>query len=206
MSIPRPLLACLMLPLAAAVATPARAQDSGNWLLRARATQFDAASSDSSGLGLSLDNKTLAGLDVAVFFGPNVAAELSLTAPRRHTLQANGAAFATLDLMPVSLTVQYHFTGQSNWRPYLGLGVNHTQLSSVNFDPGAITLLSPDIERGSTGLVVQAGVDVPLGGGWLINMDVKKAQVRTDVSLGGLKAGTFRIDPVMVSVGVGRRF
>jgi outer membrane protein len=47
---------------------------------------------------------------------------------------------------------------------------------------------------------------VPLGGGWLVNLDVKKAQVRTDVSLGGLKAGTFRIDPVMVSVGVGLRF
>lgn len=206
MPIPRPLLACLMLPLAAAVATPARAQDSGNWLLRARATQFDAASSDSSGLGLSLDNKMLAGLDVAVFFGPNVAAELSFTAPRRHTLQSNGSAFATLDQTPIALTVQYHFTGQPNWRPYLGVGINHTQLSSVSFDPGVVTLLNPDLERSSTGLVVQAGVDMPLGSGWLINLDVKKAQVRTDVSLGGLKAGTFRIDPVMVSVGVGLRF
>lgn len=206
MPIPRPLFACLLLPLAAAVATPARAQDSGNWLLRARATQYDAGSGDSTGLGLSLDNRMLAGLDIAVFFGPNVAAELSLTAPRRHTLLSNGAAFATLDQTPVAFTVQYHFTGQMNWRPYLGVGIHHTQLSSVSFDPAAVTLLNPDIERGSTGLVVQAGVDVPLGSGWLVNLDVKKAQVRPDVSLGGLKAGTFRIDPVMVSVGVGLRF
>jgi outer membrane protein len=206
MPIPRPLLACLLLPLAAAVATPARAQDSGNWLLRARATQYDAGSGELHGLGLSLDNRMLAGLDIAVFFGPNVAAELSLTAPRRHTLLSNGAAFATLDQTPAAFTVQYHFTGQANWRPYLGVGINHTQLSSVQFRPRRGDAAEPGHRAQQHGARRAGRRGHALGRRLAREPGREEGAGAPGREPGGLKAGTFRIDPVMVSVGVGLRF
>jgi outer membrane protein len=35
---------------------------------------------------------------------------------------------------------------------------------------------------------------------------VKKVQIRTDVSSAGTKVGTFKVDPWLLGVGVGRRF
>jgi outer membrane protein len=69
-----------------------------------------------------------------------------------------------------------------------------------------VTALGPDVERSSTGLAAQIGADVVLGGGWLVNLDARKVQVRTDVSSLGSKVGTFKIDPLLLSVGLGYRF
>ena len=38
-------------------ALPAAAQDTGNWIVRARAVHLDSANKDSTGLGLSINNK-----------------------------------------------------------------------------------------------------------------------------------------------------
>jgi len=50
------------------------------------------------------------------------------------------------------------------------------------------------------------GLDVPVGGGWLINADAKWVQIRTDVESSGTKVGTFKVDPWLLSLGVGYRF
>jgi hypothetical protein len=59
---------------------------------------------------------------------------------------------------------------------------------------------------GGVGLAIGAGVDVPLQGGWLLNLDVKKVQIKTKVYSFGTEAGTFKVDPVLFSLGVGYRF
>ena len=66
--------------------------------------------------------------------------------------------------------------------------------------------LKLNLKRNSYGLAVQFGVDVPLGGGWLLNFDAKKVQIKTDVTSAGTKLGTFKVDPLLLSVGVGMRF
>jgi len=53
---------------------------------------------------------------------------------------------------------------------------------------------------------VQAGVDIPVGNGWLVNLDVKKVKIGVDVKLDGTKIGDFNVDPLLFSVGVGYRF
>jgi outer membrane protein len=102
--------------------------------------------------------------------------------------------------LPPTLSLQYHFTGLPGWRPYVGAGVNYTRFSNVNLPAGV------GIDKNSVGLALGAGADVALGNGWLLNVDLKKVQIRTDVSVGGVNQGTFKIDPVLFSVGVGRRF
>lgn len=50
------------------------------------------------------------------------------------------------------------------------------------------------------------GADIPLGGGWLLNVDVKKVQIGTTVYVSGADHGKFKVDPTLVGIGVGKRF
>lgn len=196
---------CQALALAAAAAftlatlPAAHAQDSGDWIVRARALHLDSADKDNTGLDLSLKNKTFPEVDITYFFTPNIAAELVLTYPQKHDLRASGDKIGSLKHLPPTLSLQYHFTGMS-FRPYLGAGINYTRFSSVDLPAGV------DIDRSSWGLALGAGVDVPVGNGWLVNVDVKKVQIRTDVSAAGSNLGSFKVDPLLFSVGFGKRF
>ena len=193
--------------LAATVATlapaAALAQDTGSYIVRARAVYLDSANKDSTGLGLTINNKTLPEVDFTYFFTPNLAAELILTYPQKQTVTSSvvGGDIGTFKHLPPTLTAQYHFTGLGGFRPYLGAGLNYTNISSVKILNGAV-----DLKRNSVGLALQAGVDVPVGGGWLLNLDVKQVQIGTKVILNGTDKGKFKVDPTLISVGFGKRF
>lgn len=173
----------------------------GPWLVRARAVHLDSVNKDGTGLGLSVNNKWMPELDISYFLDKNVALELVLTVPQKHTVRSSvlGGEIGTLKQIPPTLMVQYHFP-MSGFKPYVGAGVNYTRFSSVNLPAGV------DIERSSWGPALQAGVDIPLSGNLSLNLDVKKVYIRTDVSAAGANLGTFKIDPVLFGVGLGWRF
>ncbi len=199
-------------------AVQAQSNDSGNWIVRARAVNLNSANTNSDDLKAtlssvvgspaeaSINDRTLPEVDITYFFSPNVAAELILTYPQKQKLSVTGVGqIGTFKHLPPTLTLQYHVTGLGGFRPYLGAGVNYTNISEVSWDP-AVAGLNLNLKRNSVGLALQAGVDVPLGGGWLVNLDVKKVQIKTDVSSGGTKIGTFKVDPLLVGLGIGKRF
>lgn len=180
----------------------ALAQDfqAGSVLVRARAVHLDSANKDSTGLGLSINNKTLPEVDFSYFFSKNIAAELVLTVPQKQTVSSNGTPIGTLRHLPPSLTVQYHFD-VAGFKPYVGAGVNYTRFSSVHLLGGAA-----DVKRNSFGPALQVGVDIPLSKQLYLNVDVKKVFIKTDVSAAGVKVGEFKVDPLLVGVGLGWRF
>lgn len=191
----------LALAAAASLASPlgALAQD-GPFLVRVRAVNLDSANKDSTGLGLSVNDKVIPELDVSYFLSPQVAVELILTYPQKHTLKAGSTEIGSLKHLPPTLTAQYHFTQFGAFKPYLGVGVNYTRFSAVRLPAGV------DIDRNSFGLAAQIGADYALTKNVYLNLDVKKVQIRTDVSSGGAKIGTFKVDPLLVGAGVGYRF
>jgi outer membrane protein len=198
------LIAPIALAAALAAAVPAaQAQDSGSFIVRARAVHLDSANKDSTGLGLTINNKTLPEVDISYFFTPNLAAELILTYPQKQTVNSTvvGGDIGTFKHLPPTLTFQYHVTGIKGFRPYVGLGVNYTNISSVKILNGAVGL-----KHNSYGWAAQLGADIPLGGGWLLNLDAKKVKIGTNVYLNGADQGKFRVDPTLLSVGVGYRF
>ena len=171
------------------------------WLVRVRAVHLDSANKDSTGLGLSVNNKTIPEVDISYFFNKNVAAELILTVPQKHDLSSSvlGGRIGSLKHLPPSLLLQYHFDAPG-FKPYVGAGVNYTRFSNVNLPAGV------DIDRNSWGGALQVGVDIPLSKNLYLNFDVKKVYIKTDVFAGGAKPGTFKVDPVLVGVGLGWRF
>lgn len=191
--------AILALAALGGIAMPVAAQESP-WLVRVRAVNLDSANKDSTGLDLSINDKVIPEVDITYFLTPNLSAELVLTYPQKHTLKAGAAEIGSLKHLPPTLTAQYRFTGLGTFKPYVGAGLNYTRFSSVNLPAGV------SIDKNSFGLAVQAGVDVPLSNQLSLNFDVKKVQIRTDVSAGGADIGKFKVDPLLVGVGVGWRF
>lgn len=178
----------------------------GPWMVRARAVHLNSDNGDSTGLGLAINNKWMPEVDISYFINPNVAVELILTVPQKQTISSNGTAIGSLKHLPPTLTAQYHFTNLGGFKPYLGAGVNYTRFSSVRFDPAIVAALNPSIDKNSFGWALQAGVDIPLAKNLYLNIDVKKVQIKTDVSSFGAKVGEFKVSPVLVGVGLGWRF
>ena len=173
----------------------------GPWMVRARAVHLDSSNGDSTGLGLSMNNKWLPELDISYFINPNVAVELILTVPQKQSLYSNSTYIGSFKHLPPTLTVQYHFTNFGGFKPYVGAGINYTRLSSVRI-PGV------KVDHNSFGPALQVGVDIPVAKNMYLNFDVKKTYIRTNVMLEatGAKLGTFKVDPVLVGVGLGWRF
>lgn len=175
-------------------------------MVRARAVHLNSSNGDSTGLGLGINNKWMPEVDISYFINPNVAVELILTVPQKQSIYSNGTRIGSLKHLPPTLTAQYHFTNLGGFKPYLGAGLNYTRFSSVQFDPAIVAALNPSVDKNSFGWALQAGVDIPLAKNLYLNFDVKKVQIKTDVSSFGAKVGQFKVNPVLVGVGLGWRF
>ncbi len=193
--------AALALAVAGGLALPMLAQaQTTPWMVRVHALNLDSANKDGTGLDLSVNNKVFPEVDISYFFSPNLAAELVLTYPQKHTLKAGGTEIGSLKHLPPTLSVQYHFTDLGAFKPYVGAGLNYTHFSNVSLPAGV------DIKRNSYGLAVGAGFDYEIQKNIYFNVDVKKVQIKTTVSAGGTELGDFKVDPLLVGVGVGFRF
>lgn len=194
-------IAAAVLGMLVAGSAVAQTQAQGPWQVRVRAVHLHSDNGDSTGLGLSVNNKWMPEVDISYFFTPNIAAELILTYPQKHELRAGGARIGTLRHLPPTLLAQYHFKPNGPIRPYVGAGINYTRFSSVHLPAGV------RIDRHSFGGALQLGVDIPLPyEGLSLNLDLKKVWIGTDVQLAGSKIGSFDVDPVLFGIGLGWRF
>jgi len=189
-----------------ALAQSADGFTAGSILVRVRALHFESVNKDSTGLGLSINNKwvTPAEVDLSYFLSPNWAAELVLAVPQKFHVYSFDTAIGSVRALPPTLLAQYHFDQMSGFKPYVGAGINYTRFSSVNILDGAAT-----IKKNSFGPALQVGTDVELAKNIYLNLDVKKVWMRTKVSAPGLglgEIGTLRLDPWMIGVGIGYRF
>ena len=190
------------LALAAAfLALPPTAQaQEGPWHVRVRALNLDPANKDSTGLNLSVNSKAFPEVDISYFFSPQLGAELILTYPQKHTLRSGGTEIGSVKHLPPTLTAQYRFTSFGSFVPYVGAGINYTRFSSITLPAGV------EIKKSSTGAALQLGVDVPLDKTMSFNFDLKKVQISTKVSASGAEIGEFKVDPLLVGIGIGWRF
>jgi outer membrane protein len=195
--------------IAAGLSVPAFAQSSteGNWMVRVRAVNIDTANKSDAipALGVNRDevhvsDKVIPEVDISYFFTPNIAAELILTYPQEHNVSVAGTKVGTVEQLPPTLLLQYHFMPEGKFRPYVGVGVNYTLFTNDDLD------LNLETDSSSVGLALQVGMDVQLAPQWFLNVDLKKVKMGTDVSSNGTKVTHIDIDPWLFGVGVGYRF
>jgi outer membrane protein len=189
-----------------AVDAQAQAQD-GSWLVRARITRLGTAdkSAPLGGIGaadrITVADKTIPELDISYFFTPHLAAELVLTIPQKHDVRLDGGVIGSFKHLPPTLLAQYRFDALGQVTPYLGAGVNFTRIGSVHLLNGA-----GGLENHSIGLALQAGADYRIDQKWSANVDIKRVNIRSDVTVSGAVVSQVKVDPLLVSVGIGYRF
>jgi len=190
--------------LALGLAAPAFAAGGADgWQVRARAIGVlpDTSSSLTPALNADVDDAWMPELDFTYYMTENVGFELIL-ATTKHDVSASGIDLGSVWVLPPTLTVQYHFNPGAQVQPYVGVGVNYTVFYGED-EPAGFNVSYDD----SFGFAAQAGVDFMLDEHWLVNVDVKKIWLSTDVNVnnGGV-VGSVDIDPWVVGVGVGYRF
>jgi outer membrane protein len=208
-----------------ATALPAQAQTKeGNWMVRLRAVNLGMENKATAGQGtvvtaaalpsdgIAANDKLIPEVDFSYFFTKNIAAELILTVPQKHDVNiTKGVAterIGSFKHLPPTLLLQYHFMPDSTFRPYVGLGLNYTRISSVNLRSSNAAIGQLTLESSSTGAALQAGFDVKLDKNLFLNFDIKKIYIQTDViqTNVGQKISTLKLDPLAIGVGLGWKF
>ena len=221
------LVCAALMATSALIGTAAYAEDNP-WMVRGRVLGvLPDESADLSVAGAALAGNVDIGdqyvpeLDITYFFNDNVAVELIL-AVTPHDVDAINVTVpgaltdATVDLgdvwlLPPTLTLQYHFDTGTQFKPYVGAGINATLFFNEDAGPVADSI---DYDP-SFGGALQVGFDYDLDGqpgGWAFNADVKKIWINTDVTvdfttaLGATVDAGVDINPTVVGLGFGYKF
>lgn len=202
-----------------AIASTAQAQEfkgikAGDIVVRARgvwvAPQEKGDVKTAAGVDTNIDAKVgndfIPEVDATYFVTPNIGVNL-IAGTSRHKVTTSGAAsidVGKVSLLPPVLTVTYHPLPASQFNPYVGAGINYTLFYRENAAGGIITKTD---YKNRFGWALQAGADFYLTNNLLLNFDVKKVFLKTDVSLnGGALKSEVTLNPWLVGVGVGYKF
>lgn len=176
-------------------------------------------------VGIEVDNASSMTIGVTYFMNQNWALDLLAALPFEHDVKAfasvpgegEGAArIGSVKHLPPTLSLQYYFTTEGGFDPYLGIGVNYThfydeKLISELVDEGIWDLCLDS----SLGAAAQVGADWAIGDNWLLNFDVRFIDIEADATLEGpalvdfgeeLEIGTINVDPWVYSVNLGYLF
>ncbi|MDE2442308.1 MAG: OmpW family protein [Betaproteobacteria bacterium] len=217
------------LAAAASVSSPALAGNSeGHWQIKVLGTGVlpdgKITKINNNAIGLPAGSQTVANdnavptLAVEYFFTPNVSAE-TICCLTTHRVSGAGAIAGTaiIDhamILPATVTLKYHLPLPGGIKPYIGAGpsvffyIDEKQGATLQtLNPGGRLNLDNKV-----GVVVQGGVDIPLGDKGLgLSLDAKKYWVNTTLHVRNA-AGTellqteHKIAPWVVSAGVAYRF
>jgi outer membrane protein len=138
-------------------------------------------------------------------FAPKWGVELLAGLPFVHGITLQGAGeVAETDLLPPTLSAQYHINPNGRVRPYIGAGLNYTFFSDER-TWGVLQGKKLEL-AGSYGPAAQVGIDIDVVPGWFINLDARWFDIDTDAKLDGVDQGTVEIDPYAFGLSVGHRF
>lgn len=207
----------------------------GDWLLRFRATvivpEDGADNVDIAGITsvqdqvVNVDNSFLPELDLSYFVTDNIAVEVICCAAFLRA-QATGdlaAALGSFGLsgtevvdtyaLPATVMFQYHFEMGKNFKPYIGAGPTYVMFLREGVGAALKPIATKVKVEDSWGYTLQAGVDAHMGGNWFLNLDAKYMHVEVDakwttpgVGNGAIQATNLRLNPWILSMGIGYRF
>jgi outer membrane protein len=225
--------------VALVLAVPATAHEQGTWILRGGAGMV-SPKSDNLDFGttnledgtviensyIQVDDGSSLILSGTYMLYDNWAVDILGAWPFEHDIDLTGTVngssvsvpIGSTKHLPPTVSLQYHFAPDATFQPYVGFGVNYTMFSSESVDQAvqdAAGLLAIKLED-SSGYAAQVGADWVFGDKWLLNVDVRYIQIKSELLItvddGGNiienipVPGRVEINPWVFGVSVGYRF
>jgi outer membrane protein len=225
--------------LGVSIATPAVAHEAGDWILRGGVGMVMPKDDNLVLPEITIDTLTVNAvvqvddgvsmtLTGTYMFTDNWAFDILAAWPFKHdvdldatisdgvTTESGTLPFAEVEHLPPTFSVQYHFSPEAKFQPFVGLGVNYTTFLSEDLtqdiiDAGIVDFSLDD----SFGVAAQIGADWMLNDRALINFDVRWINIESDITAtidDGInpaetgELGTIKIDPWVFAVNFGYKF
>lgn len=194
-------LSLVLAPLGAVL----RAQDPGTLWLKVGAGLVDPKSGNGSLAGHTLDvdlgSSARPTVALEAFVARHLGVELLAAWPFRHEVRLDGVRAATVDQLPPTLSLQYHFTDFTDGgvvAPYVGLGVTWVQFFS---EKTTGPLAGHDLALGSSlGVAAHGGVDWQLSDRVALGADVRWMEIDSAAEVDGVDVGKVEVDPLVYGV------
>ncbi|WP_112874756.1 OmpW/AlkL family protein [Paracoccus endophyticus] len=194
--------------LVAVLAMPALAQQAGDWTIGLGAGSVmpkDDNGTVAATLDVEVDDDIRPTLTVEYFLRDNIGVELLAATPFKHDVNVKGLGkVGTVEHLPPTLSVNYHWDTGSAFKPYAGVGLNWTNFWGES-TTGALAGNDLDLEH-SFGLALQAGADWWLNDRSAIRATVRWIDIDSDAYLNGDKIGEVEIDPIAVQAAYVMKF
>ncbi|MDR2688333.1 MAG: outer membrane beta-barrel protein [Azoarcus sp.] len=186
------------------------------------------------GTKATVNSNTQLGLTATYIVAPHLGIEVLAATPFTHTVKVKGlpdvpglapysianGKFADVKHLPPTVSAQYFFLDpQSNFQPYVGLGLNYTWFFDEHLTKYQKSLGFRNLSlSNSWGWAAQVGADVSIGNNlflnaavWRMSIDTKARATHNDIpGLPGTGLGRVKvdvdIDPWVYFVGVGYKF
>lgn len=204
----------------------ASAQAAGTWSGRLSVTQIDPqvnsgdlTPSHVPGVKVDITSATRLGGGINYMLTDHIAIDLPLSAPFKHKLNGDGSIHKAGELgdvkvIPATLLAQYRFGDPAaTVRPYVGGGLTyaffygHHSTRTLSALTGG-TLAKPTTQEveSKLGSTLQAGIQMELGSRWFLDATVLKTFLKTKGKLSTGQTIDITLDPVSVSLGIGKHF
>ena len=194
------------------------AVEKGDWIIRAGYTNINPASDN--GNIVNVEDKSNLTATFAYLVSDNIGIEILAGLPFEHEIfdkaLGTGLKIASVKHLPPTITAQYYFNPNSKFRTYVGLGLNHTFFFK-EATSGPLDGASLDISR-STDLAFQIGVDWALSNQIILNIDVRKYNIKSTARVTNVNNSSLRdilpnifefdvpIDPITIGISLVKEF
>ncbi len=181
-----------------------------NWIIRSRSVyvKTDISSNVSIlGGGIAASTDQIPELDITKFFNSNVAAELIL-GTSKHDIALKGSSLGgsqslgSVNILPPTLTLQYHLNPYGKIRPYAGAGLNYSFFYNAKTSDVATSIRY----QNHLGYALQLGFDYMIDTRYSVNFDVKKIFLKTHAVVNDAVSANAKLDPWLIGAGLGYRF
>lgn len=182
--------------------------EDGNWVFKFGVHNVDPKSDNGSLAGNTLDvdvdSNARPTIALGYYFTPNVQLEVLGAIPFQHDFTLNGAHAGDFKHLPPTISLQYHFSPEGNWDPFLGIGINYTWTYGES-PKGPIA--GKDLRLGnSVGLAAQLGLEYHVNEKWSFAGDLRFMDINADVHVNGKDVGTVNVDPLVYGIHAIYRF